>query len=121
MAEIITCSPRYLPREKWVEAARTAVNINPLNHAPVERLAAVIPGFKPLPEHLAVVVTKYWQTHQVNLTVSFMDNPPADLRKRILEHMGLPAQVPAAWPTRSWSATLPAPRLTPMWCLPRRR
>lgn len=87
MAEVLTCTPRYLPREKWIEAAKIAVNINPLNHAPVERLAAVIPGFRPQPEHLAVVVTKFWQTHQVNLTVSFLDNPPADLRKRIIQHM----------------------------------
>lgn len=87
MPEIITCSPKFLPRDQWVAAAETAVRINPLNHAPVERLAAVISGFKPQPEHLAVVVSKYWQVGKVDLTVSFLDNAPADLRKRIIEHM----------------------------------
>ena len=87
MAGIITCTPKSLPRNLWIAAAQRAVEINPLNHAPVERLATVIPGFKAQPEHLAVVITKYWQTHKVSLTVSFMDNPPANLRKRILQHM----------------------------------
>ncbi len=47
----------------------------------------VMPGFKPEAEHLAVVITKYWQTHKVSLSVSFVDNAAADLRKRILQHM----------------------------------
>jgi Astacin (Peptidase family M12A) len=87
MAEVITCTPKFLPREQWVAAAETAVKINPLNHAPMERLAALIPGFKPQPQHLAVVVTKYWQSHMVSLTVSFLDDAPANLRKRIVQHM----------------------------------
>lgn len=87
MAEVITCTPKALPREQWLAAAQQAVAINPLNHAPVERLALVIPGFRAQPEHLAVLVTKFWRTGKVNLTVGFMDNPGADLRKRILQHM----------------------------------
>jgi len=87
MDNIMVCTPKSLPREKWIQAAAKAVEINPLNHAPLESLALVMPGFKPLPEYLAVVVTKYWQTHKVNLTVSFLDNPSAALRKRILDHM----------------------------------
>lgn len=87
MAELITCTPKSLPRELWVPAAQKAVEINPLNHAPLERLAMVMPGFKPTPEHLAVVITKFWQTRKVSLTVSFVDDAPADLRKRILQHM----------------------------------
>jgi len=87
MAEIITCTPKALSRELWVAAGQKAVEVNPLNHAPLERLAMVIPGFKPQPDFLAVVITKYWQTHKVSLTVSFMDNAPTDLRKRILQHM----------------------------------
>jgi hypothetical protein len=39
MAEIITCTPKSLPRNLWVPAAQKAVEINPLNHAPLERLA----------------------------------------------------------------------------------
>ena len=83
----ITCTPRSLPKEKLIEAARTAVDLNPLNHAPVERLHGVMRGFTLTPERIAVVTTKYWGVKGVRLTVSFMDNAPSDLRKRILKHM----------------------------------
>jgi hypothetical protein len=83
----IVCLPKSLPREHWVPAAANAVRINPLNHAPVERLSMVMPGFQPTAEHLAVLTTKYWRVGGVHLTVGFLDNPPADLRSRILEHM----------------------------------
>ena len=85
--EVIVCSPRSLPKEKLVHAARTAVEINPVNHPPLERLTRVMPGFSPTPERIAVVTTKYWGPKGVSLTVGFMDNPPAALRKRILQHM----------------------------------
>lgn len=83
----LVCTPKRLPRGAWVAAARTAVQINPVNHAPVERLAAIVPGFAPTPERIALVTSKYWGPNGVRLTVGFMDNPPADLRKRILSHM----------------------------------
>jgi hypothetical protein len=84
---VIVCSPKNLPHEHLVSAARTAVRINPLNHAPLERLSKLIPDFKPTLERIAVVVTKYWGAQGVRLTVGFLDNPPANLRKRILLHM----------------------------------
>jgi hypothetical protein len=87
MDQFIVCSPKRLPREKWVAAAQKAVEVNPLNHAPVERLSALMPGFTPTPEHIAVVTTKYWGTGGVHLTVGFLDNAPDDLKKRILLHM----------------------------------
>jgi hypothetical protein len=83
----IVCLPRILPRTKWIAAAQVAVDINPMNHPPAERLARVIPDFNPRPEHIAVLTTKYWHTDGVHLTVGFLDNPPADLRARILSHM----------------------------------
>ncbi|HEV3315692.1 MAG TPA: M12 family metallopeptidase [Candidatus Angelobacter sp.] len=83
----LVCLPKSLPREHWVAAARNAVQINPLNHAPVERLSMVMPGFQPTAEHLAVVTTKYWHVGGVHLTIGFLDNPPADLRRHIVEHM----------------------------------
>jgi hypothetical protein len=43
---------------------------------------AVIP-----PMHLALLTAKYWGAGGVRLTVGFLDNPPADLRARILNHM----------------------------------
>jgi hypothetical protein len=39
------------------------------------------------PEHLALLTQKYWGPAGVRLTVGFLDNPPADLRARILSHM----------------------------------
>jgi len=85
--EIIVCRPKMLPQDQWVAAAQTAATINPVNHAPLERLMMVMPGYVPQPLHLAIVVTKWWGGGGVKLTVGFMDNPPADLRARILSHM----------------------------------
>jgi hypothetical protein len=87
MPEYIVCQPKSLPKDALVAAAKTAESINPLNHAPVQRLTQLIPDFQPTPEHLAVVTTKYWGTTGVHLTVGFLDKPGADLRTRILEHM----------------------------------
>jgi hypothetical protein len=81
------CTPMMLPQDQWVAAARTAATINPLNHAPLERLMMVMPGFVPQPLHLAIMVTKYWGASGIRLTVGFLDNPPADLRARLLTHM----------------------------------
>jgi hypothetical protein len=64
-----------------------AAEVNPLNHAPVERLMGVLPGFQPTPAHIAVMTTKYWGNRGVRLTVGFLDNPPANLRRRILSHL----------------------------------
>ncbi len=37
--------------------------------------------------HLALLTAKYWGARGVNLTVSFLDNPEAAVRTRILSHM----------------------------------
>jgi hypothetical protein len=84
---VITCSPKFLPANQLIAAARTAVEINPHNHPPVERLAAVMPGFRATPARIAVLTKKYWGIKGVSLTVGFLDNPPINLRKRILQHM----------------------------------
>jgi hypothetical protein len=83
----LVCIPKRLAKEVRVKAAKTAAKINPLNHAPLERLAGLMPGFKPTPERIAVVTTKYWGLKGVKLTVAFLDNAPTDLQKRILLHM----------------------------------
>ena len=87
MKQIIVCTPKRLPAELLVAAARTAVDIDPVNHPPLHRLTRVMRDFNPTPERIAVVTTKYWGMTGVRLTVSFVDNPPAALRKRILLHM----------------------------------
>jgi hypothetical protein len=85
--KFITCTPKSLPYEKLIAAAQTAVEINPLNYAPVHQLMGIMPGFQPTREHIALVTKKYWGIQGVRLTVGFLDNPPSDLRKRILQHM----------------------------------
>ena len=87
MKPILVCTPKRLPQDLLVPAAQTAVDINPLNHPPLHRLTRLMPDFKSTPLRIAVVTTKYWGIVGVRLTVGFMDNPPADLRKRILQHM----------------------------------
>jgi hypothetical protein len=84
---VLVCLPKGLPRAQWIAAARMAAEVNPINHAPLERLAGLMPGVEITPDHIAVVTTKYWRSGNVKLTVGFMDNPPADLRARILAHM----------------------------------
>ena len=85
--DYLVCTPKSLPAKMLIAAAKTATSINPLNHAPVERLSSLMLGFTPSPQHIAVVTTKYWGGQGVNLTVGFIDNPPTDLRKRLLLHM----------------------------------
>jgi len=87
MSITLVCIPKRLSVDKVVAAAKTAASVNPLNRAPVSRLAGLMPGFKPTPDRIAVMVTKYWGIKGVRLTVGFMDNPPTDLKKRILAHM----------------------------------
>src|SRR5438876_8421191 len=87
MKNLIVCSPRSLAPDMLIHAARTAVSINPHNHPPVEHLARVLPDFQITPDRIAMMTKKYWGIQGVQLTVSFLDNPPSDLRKRILLHM----------------------------------
>jgi hypothetical protein len=83
------CTPKFLPRNLQVKAAKTATDINPVN-AP---LVGFLPGDSPLaalvsdPLHIAVVTSKYWGPTKRRLTVSFMETTPANLRTRILGHM----------------------------------
>jgi len=92
MSELIVCKPKLLPSDQWVDAATTAIKVNPMNRAAVEHLSMVMPGFTPTPQHIAALTTKYWHSGGVTLTVGFLDNPPADLRARILQHMNAWAQ-----------------------------
>ena len=83
----LVCSPKALPKRKWVEAAKTASTINPVNHAPVEMLARAMRGFRPSPLHIAVMTTKYWGTKGVALSVGFLDTPSTALKTRIVFHL----------------------------------
>jgi len=84
---VLVCTPKGLPKEQAIEAARTAIKINPMNHVPVTHLVGLMRGLPLTPQRIALVTKKYWGLKGVKLTVSFLDNPAADLRKRILQHM----------------------------------
>jgi hypothetical protein len=88
MKNVLVCSPKSLPVNKLIAAARTAVEINPHNHPPLERMAGMMPGFRATPARIAVLTKKYWGIQGVSLTAGFLDDAtPMDLRKRILQHM----------------------------------
>jgi hypothetical protein len=86
MATPIVCTPRLLPRDRWLIAAQRAVEINPANQPNPALITAAL-GPNPAKERIAVMIGRRWHTDGVKLTVGFMDSPPADLRKRILQHM----------------------------------
>jgi hypothetical protein len=83
----IGCRPKALPAQQVIAAADSAVEENPANHAPLERLMALRPSFKPTRQELALLRTKYWGATGARLTVGFLDNPEIALRNRILLHM----------------------------------
>jgi hypothetical protein len=87
MSEIIVCTPKSLPPEQQVEAAKKAIEINPANHPHSAAVARALADGELRPERIAIVIRKRWSVTGVRLTVQFLDNPPVDLRERILLHM----------------------------------
>lgn len=93
MEEFIPCTLKELPREMRFEAAERAVAINAsanaLPHGLIGYLVNIC-GATLEPEitanRLAVVIKKYWGVGGVDASVQFLDNPPASVRKRILDH-----------------------------------
>src|SRR3954454_24832679 len=82
----ISCTIKSLPTEHRIAAAARAIDINPAN-APARQLLGLAHDLEIPLEHLAVLTAKRWSVNGVRLTVGFLDNPPADLRARILAHM----------------------------------
>jgi hypothetical protein len=87
MNELICCTPKSLPNELREAAARKALKLNPANHPHPALVARALAGGPMGPARIALLVGKRWPVTGVKLTVGFLDNPPADLRKRILAHM----------------------------------
>lgn len=88
MKKSIVCAPKSLPSgETTLRAAARAFRVNPANRPALEGLLNLVPGLAPTADHLAASRTSYWGSGGVRLTVSFLDNPPGDLRTRILSHM----------------------------------
>lgn len=82
--QYVGCAVKSLPRGEWVAAARRAIFVNPGNKpASPPSLAE----FAPMPvEHIAALTGKVWGPKGVRLTVSFMDNPDATTRAKIIQH-----------------------------------
>lgn len=83
----LTCTPKVLPRKLHLKAAKQAVEINPFNQPEVALLNVAAPDLEISPLSIALLTSKYWGRSPRTLTVSFMDAPPADLRRRILSHL----------------------------------
>lgn len=75
----VPCTLKALPEDLLLPAAATAARLNPAN-APAR-------GAGLDRQAIAVLTTAYWGAGGVKLGVAFLDNPPADLRARLLAHM----------------------------------
>jgi hypothetical protein len=84
---IIVCRPKSLPLEKLEAAKRRAIEINPENALESRTVERTPIGRRGGERRIAVVIARKWPAKGVRLTVSFLDNPKADLRSRILSHM----------------------------------
>jgi hypothetical protein len=82
------CVPRQLPERLLVRAAQTATRINPANGLNIAAMASLgrSDGIMD-PQRIAVLTAKYWGPQSRQLTVSFMESTPADLRARIVSHL----------------------------------
>ncbi|HWU87409.1 MAG TPA: M12 family metallopeptidase [Kofleriaceae bacterium] len=88
MTKTIACKPKSLPPgESTLRAARRAFEINPANRPHLEGLLHNVGEIAITPARLAVSRRRYWGPGGVHLTVSFLGDPPAELRARILSHM----------------------------------
>jgi hypothetical protein len=72
--EFVHCTLKFFKGRLLLEAARTAIDINPMN-APMLQgpMAALGGGGIATPEHIALLTSKYWQPQARQLTVSFME------------------------------------------------
>ena len=91
---IIVCRPKSLPLDKFAAAERRAVEVNPKNASERRTVARSPIGRRGGPRRIAVVIARKWPATGVRLSVSFLDNPSAALRSRIISHMN-------AWGTQT--------------------
>jgi hypothetical protein len=76
-APFVACTLKELPKAERIAAAMLAIDLNPMNR----------PGGDPAPDFIGVYATKFWGPAGADgLGVAFLDNPPADLRTRLLAH-----------------------------------
>lgn len=81
------CTLKELPAEQLQDAAAHAIAQNEANRPDSNIVAKIASASAPITDFIAMMTSKYWGTGGVHLTVGFLDNPPRDLRAKILEHM----------------------------------
>ena len=84
---IIVCRPKSLQLDLLANAERKALIINPANETERHTIERTPVGRRGGARRIAVVIGRKWPAKGVQLSVSFMDSPKSDLRKRILLHM----------------------------------
>src|SRR5215213_2722970 len=84
---VIVCRPKSLQLDRLAHAERKALIINPANETERHTIERTPVGRRGGPRRIAVVIGHKWPAKGVQLSVSFMDSPKLDLRKRILLHM----------------------------------
>jgi hypothetical protein len=84
---VIVCRPKSLQLDMLANAERKALIINPANEAERHTIERTPVGRRGGARRIAVVIGRKWPAEGVQLSVSFMDSPRSDLRKRILLHM----------------------------------
>jgi hypothetical protein len=84
---VIVCRPKSLQLDMLAHAERKALIINPANETERHTIERTPVGRRGGPRRIAVVIGHKWPAKGVQLSVSFMDSPKLDLRKRILLHM----------------------------------
>jgi hypothetical protein len=77
------CTVKELPPESHADAVALAVSENPAN-APLMQVSF---GAPLTPARLYAYTQKYWSPGGVDLTVSFVDQPKASFRDKVLSHM----------------------------------
>ncbi|MGY3621924.1 CHAT domain-containing protein [Bradyrhizobium sp. USDA 10063] len=84
---VIICRPKSLQLDMLANAERKALIINPANETERHTIERTPVGRRGGARRIAVVIGRKWSAKGVQLSVSFMDSPKSDLRKRILLHM----------------------------------
>lgn len=79
------CRIKALPARLHAQAAQVAAQINPVNAPLRELLPSGVLVDSPL--RLTLTTAKYWGPSPRQLSVSFMESTPADLRARIVSHL----------------------------------
>jgi hypothetical protein len=81
------CTPKTLPKRLLLDAAKKAVEINPVNAPQIGPMLATASGTMPDVAMISVLTSKYWGSVTRTLSVSFMESTPQDLRSRIISHL----------------------------------